>query len=74
VWRLRTDLAQLAAATDNHGTHVDPADLDTVTVVNDWHVIHIGHRDHAERELARAIAERNRSHRQTTRTTRRTAA
>ena len=34
----------------------------------------IGHRDHAERELALAIAERNRTQRRTTRTTRRAAA
>ena len=40
-----------------------PVDLDTVTVINDWHVVHIGHRDHAERELALAIAERHRAQR-----------
>jgi hypothetical protein len=67
TWRLRTDLDQLTADTDNHGHHVGPVDLDTITVINDWHVIQIGHRNHAERELALAIAERNRSQRQITR-------
>ena len=47
-----------------------PVDLDTITVINDWHVVHLGHRDHAERELALAIAERNRTQRRTTRTSR----
>jgi hypothetical protein len=37
-------------------------------------VIRIGHHDHAERELALALAERNRSQRTTGRITRRTAA
>ena len=73
IWRLRNDLDQLAADTDNHGDDVGPVDLDTVTVVNDWRVVHIGHRDHAERELALAIAERNRSQRRITRTRRRAA-
>ena len=52
TWRLRDDLDQLAADTDDHGDDVGPVDLDTVTVINDWRVVHIGHRDHAERELA----------------------
>ena len=69
----RTDLDQLAADTDNHGDAAGPVDLDTVTVINDWRVVHIGHRDHAERELALAIAERNRTQRRTTRTIRRAA-
>ena len=73
TWRLRTDLDQLAADTDNHGDDDVPVDLDTITVVNDWRVVHIGHRDHAERELALAIAERNRTQRRTSRTTRRAA-
>jgi hypothetical protein len=73
-WRLRADLDQLAADTDNHGDDPNPVDLDTVTVVNDWRVVHIGHRDHAERELALAIAERNRTQRRTSRITRRAAA
>ena len=57
------DLDQLAADTDNHGDDQAPVDLDTVTVINDWAVVQIGHRDHAERELALAIAERHRTHR-----------
>jgi hypothetical protein len=71
TWRLHTDLDHLAADTDNPGDI--PADVDTVAVVNDWQVLHIGHRDHAERELAAAIAERHRTHRCTTRSTRRAA-
>jgi hypothetical protein len=71
-WRLWADLDQLARETDDPGDA--PVDLDTVTVVNDWRVVHIGHHDHAERELALAIAERNRSQRRTTRTTRRAVA
>jgi hypothetical protein len=71
TWRLRHDLDQLAADTDNHGENDGiSVDLDTITVINDWHVIHVGHRDHAERELALAIAERNRTQRRTTRTRR----
>jgi hypothetical protein len=65
TWRLRADLDQLAADTDNHGDPGHPIDLDTITVINDWRVVHIGHRDHAERELALAIAERHRTHRRT---------
>ena len=65
TWRLQRDLDQLAADTDNHGVEVGPLDLDTITVINSWHVVHIGHRDHTERELALAIAERNRTHRGT---------
>jgi len=74
TWRLRHDLDQLAADTDNHGDELGSVDLDTITVVNDWQVTQIGHRDHAERELALAIAERNRSQRRTTRSTRRAVA
>ena len=66
TWRLRHDLDQLAADTDNHGADIGPVDLDTVTVVNTWHVVHIGHRDHTERELALAIAERHRAQRRST--------
>jgi hypothetical protein len=47
-----------------------PGDLDTVTVVNDWWVVHIGHRDQAERELAMAIGERHRTQRRTAKTMR----
>ena len=63
VWRLREDLAQLGRDTDDPND-IAP-DLDTVTVVNDWRPVHFGHRDHAERELALAIAERNRQQRRT---------
>jgi hypothetical protein len=70
TWRLRDDLDQLANETDDPGDAA--VDLDTVTVINDWQVVHIGHRDHAERELALAIAERNRTQR-TSRATRRAA-
>ncbi len=73
VWRLAEDLAQLGRDTDNDGEDADLVDLDTVTVVNDWHVIQIGHRNHAERELALAIAERHRTQGRTTRTARRAA-
>ena len=63
TWRLHHDLDQLAADTDNPDDESLPVDLDTITVINDWTVSHIGHRDHAERELALAIAERNRTQR-----------
>jgi excisionase family DNA binding protein len=46
---------------------VIPIDLATVTVINDWAPVHFGHHDHAERELAVAIAERNRQHCKTSR-------
>jgi hypothetical protein len=63
TWRLRDQLEQLGADTDSPDEKSLPADLDTITVINDWHVTHIGHHDHAERELALAIAERNRTQR-----------
>ena len=44
----------------------DVSEADTVTVVNTWHVVHIGHRDHTERELALAIAERHRAQQRST--------
>ena len=69
TWRLAADLDQLAADTANHGDDQAPVDLDTVTVINDWRLVGIGHRDHAERELALAIAERHRNHRTTPRRT-----
>ena len=72
TWRLRRDLDHLADDTDNHGADVGPVDLDTITVVNTWHVVHIGHRDHAERELALAIAIAER-HRAQIRTAQRSA-
>jgi hypothetical protein len=59
AWRLAQDLAELGADTD------DPPNPSTLVVINDWVPVHYGHRDHAERELALAIAERNRSHRRT---------
>ena len=65
TWHLRQQLDQLAADTDNDGDPMPPVDLDTITVINTWHVVHIGHRDHAERELALAIAERHRAQRHT---------
>ena len=73
TWRLAADLDRLAADTDNRGRPAGPVDLDTVLVVNDWAVARIGHRDHAERELALAIAERNRAQRRTPRASRRAA-
>jgi hypothetical protein len=73
TWRLAQDLAALDAATDD--PNAIPVDLDTITVINDWAVVRIGHRDYGERELALAIAERNRQQRHSTNTnTRRTAA
>ncbi|WP_425563862.1 replication initiator [Pseudonocardia xinjiangensis] len=68
TWRLADDLAQLDRDTDDPNTI--PLDLSTVTVVNDWRLVHIGHHTHAERELAVAIAERNRQQRRSTRTRR----
>ena len=64
LWRLRADLDQLAADTDDPN-HIPP-DLDTVTVVNDWWPVHFGHRDDGERELAAAIAEKHRARRRST--------
>jgi hypothetical protein len=61
TWRLLQDLAELDAATDDPNDI--PADPGTVTVINDWAPVRFGHRDHAERELALAIADRNRQHR-----------
>jgi hypothetical protein len=49
TWRLIENLTQLGQAAD------------TVLVINDWRVTAIGHRDDAERELAHAIAERQRT-------------
>ena len=56
TWRLVENLTQL-------GHDTDPS---TVVVINDWRLVGIGHRDDAERELAHAIAERNRQQRRTT--------
>jgi hypothetical protein len=63
-WRLRDELARLDAET--WGEDGLAADLTTVTVINDWRLLGVGHRNHAEQELAMAIAERNRQHRTTT--------
>jgi hypothetical protein len=63
TWRLAQDLAQLDTETnDPDDIPIDPTG---VVVINDWMPIRFGHRDHAERELALAIAERNRQHRRT---------
>ncbi len=69
TWRLSETLAQLGRDTDDPNTTA--AGLDSVTVINDWRLIGIGHRNHAERELALAIAERNQQHHQHRRTTHR---
>jgi hypothetical protein len=71
TWRLGHDLAALDLATEcpNH----NPIDPKSVTVINDWQLVHIGHNNHGERELALAIAERNRQHRRSTINTRRAA-
>jgi hypothetical protein len=61
TWRLRDELDRL-----DRDAWGEPGalDLDSVAVINDWRLVGIGHRDHVERELAMAIAER---HQQTTR-------
>ena len=74
AWHLRQQLDQLAADTDNHGDRSPAVDLDTITVINTWHVGRIGHRNHGERELAVAIAERHRAQQRTRTTTTRRAA
>ncbi|GAA1311436.1 replication initiator [Pseudonocardia xinjiangensis] len=65
TWRLVDDLAQLDRDTDD--PNEIPLDLSTVTVINDWRLVQIGHHTYAERELAVAIAERNRQQRRTAR-------
>ena len=67
-WRVRHELDQLAR--DTWGEAGDPIDLDSVTVINDWRLLGVGHNNHAERELAMAIAERIRQQRTTRRETR----
>ncbi|WP_369804872.1 replication initiator [Pseudonocardia sp. Ae717_Ps2] len=52
-------LGETLAALD---TRTEPG---SVLVVNDWQVMHIGHRDNAEREIALGIAERRRVQRRT---------
>nr|WP_214370912.1 replication initiator [Pseudonocardia sp. H11422] len=66
TWRLADTLDRLAADTDDPNGL--PPDLDTITVINDWHLVGIGHRNEGERELALAIAERKRDLRQQRRT------
>ena len=61
VWRLGAELAALDHDTDDRNRI--PIELDTITVINDWQLVGIGHHNHAERELAMAIAERNRQQR-----------
>jgi hypothetical protein len=56
-WRLLADLAELDVDTTGSNS-------ETITVINDWWPVHYGHRDDAERELAAAIAERQRTARQ----------
>jgi hypothetical protein len=58
TWRLTEQLAELG----------HPAD-DPVIVVNDWHLVGIGHHTDTDRELAVAHAERIREDRRTTRRT-----
>ena len=50
IWRLRDDLDQLAADTDDPAT-IGPS-TSTPSPSSTTGVVHIGHRDHAERELA----------------------
>lgn len=45
-----------------------PTEPGSVLVVNDWQVVHIGHRNDAEREIALGIAERRREQRRTSST------
>jgi hypothetical protein len=71
-WRLRDELARLDD--DTWGKDSPPIDLTTVTVINDWRLLGVGHRNHAEQEQAMAIAERNRQHRSNPTTTLRRAA
>jgi hypothetical protein len=54
--------ARRATEDPNH----NPIDPESATVINDWQLVHIGHNNHGERELALAIAERNRQHRRST--------
>ena len=68
AWRVRDELDRLDR--DTWGESDAPIDLDTVTVINDWRLLGVGHHNHAERELAMAIAERNRQQRTTRKETR----
>ena len=60
-WRLVETLHEIDQATDDPND-IEP-DLATITVVNDWTVVHIGHHNDAEREVAHGIAERFRAQR-----------
>ena len=62
-WQLVETLREIGRATDDPND-IDP-DLMTISVVNDWTLVHIGHHNEAERELAQAISERHRAQRQT---------
>jgi hypothetical protein len=62
TWRLVEVLDQLGRDTDDDNPHAP--DLAAVAVINNWWLVGIGHRDDGERELALAIAERNRTCRQ----------
>ncbi|NMI00853.1 replication initiator [Pseudonocardia acidicola] len=66
TWRLADTLDRLAADTDD--PNGIPPDLDTITVINNWQLVGIGHRNEGERELALAIAERKQQQRQARRT------
>ena len=59
TWRLVADLSQLDAETADDN-QISP-DLDSITVINNWWPVHYGHRDDGERELAAAVAERDRA-------------
>jgi hypothetical protein len=63
TWRLVETLREIDQTTDDPND-IGP-DLDTITVVNDWSVVHIGHHNNAEREVAQGISERFRAQRTT---------
>jgi len=65
TWRLADTLEQLGRDADDPND--TPPDLATITVINDWRLVGIGHHTDAERELAVAIAERRLQHRSTRR-------
>jgi hypothetical protein len=59
TWRLVEALDQLGH--NSNGDDLLPSDLAAITVINDWRLVGVGHRDGGERELALAVAERNRT-------------
>lgn len=71
---IRPEVRLPVADRDTVDDNTIPPDLTTVTVVNDWWPVHYGHRDDGERELAAAMAERNRQRRQSRIAPARTAA